>query len=279
MSACHLHPTKHGIHNPRDAQHYGLTVEPSVCHRYGYEIVPVLYSHCCSLLLINDLDGLRDLLTHSLLGAVLKDETTRTGAAGIYSGPFGWKTEDGYCHVNIDSFLLAVRGMAAMLEEESTAASHAALHSWLPTPAELLRIAEYEVGWLCFCVGTTHPALLCARLHGERLGNWNATVEVAEGLLRIEEFNPVFRTEALRLLGRAKAKLGERAAACKATEDAVAEAVGAKYVWLEMLSLHDLLQWSQPGAVEGVRARLRAVVSRMSASSEELTGILGEGVL
>ena len=48
-----------------------------------------------------------------------------------------------------------------------------------------------------------HPALLCARLHGERLGDWAAAAEVAEGVLATEAFNPVVRTEALRLLARA----------------------------------------------------------------------------
>ena len=38
-------------------------------------------------------------------------------------------------------------------------------------------------------------------------------MEVAEGVLRIEAFNPLLRTEAWRLLGRARAELGERAAA------------------------------------------------------------------
>ena len=51
--------------------------------------------------------------------------------------------------------------------------------------------------------------MLCARLQGERLGRWDLTVEVAEGVLQIKEFCPLLRTEAWRLLGRARAELGE----------------------------------------------------------------------
>ena len=120
---------------------------------------------------------------------------------------------------------------------------------------------------------------MCARLHGERLGDWAVTVEVAEGVLRIEQFNPLLRTEALRLLGRAKAALGDRAAACEVAERAAAEAEGAKYVWLEMLALRDLLKWSEAGEAENVKVRLRAVAGKTAASAKDLTGVLGEGVL
>ena len=66
-----------------------------------------------------------------------------------------------------------------------------------------------------------------------------------------------------------------RRCASKTTRElAVTEAAGAKYVWLEMLSLRDLLNYSLPGAVEGVRARLRVVVSQMSASSEDWQAFL-----
>jgi len=127
--------------------------------------------------------------------------------------------------------------------------------------------------------GAQKPALLCARLHGERLGDWKVAVEVAEGLLHMEQFHPLLRAEAYRLLGRAKAELGERAAACEAAECAAAEAARAKYVWLEMLSLRDLLKWSEVAEAAGVRERLRSVAEQMVASSAELTEVFGEGVL
>ena len=58
-----------------------------------------------------------------------------------------------------------------------------------------------------------------------------------------------------------------------------AEAAKAKYSWFEMLALADLLKWCAAGEAEGVRSRLRGVVARLSASKEELAGILGEGAL
>ena len=238
-----------------------------------------IFSYTNAVLISDDIHSLREYLANSLTGMALEDEALRTGLIGLYGpgSPFGWRTEEGYCHITVDSLMLAIRGLKALVDE-NTDASREALRTWLPLPTELLRIAEHEMMWL-ITSGANHPALLCARLHGEWLGNWSVTVEVVEGVLGIEQFNPLLRTEALRLLGRAKVELGERAAAGEAAERALAEAAGAKYVWLEMLSLRDLLKYSLPGAVEGVRARLRAVVSRMSASSEELTSILGEGVL
>ena len=97
--------------------------------------------------------------------------------------------------------------------------------------------------------------------------------------LRIEEFHPLLRTEACRLLGRAHHALGSRAAACEAAEKAVAAAAKAKYIWLEMMGLRDLLSWCGAGEAEAVRSRLQAVARRLAASKEELIGVLGESVL
>ena len=239
-----------------------------------------VYVHANVMLLAGDLDALQEFLANSLAGMALDDATLRSsGLIGLYGpgSPFGWKTEEGYCHATIESWMLAVSGLKALVDED-TDSSRATLRAWLPLPAELLRITEYETVWLV-ASGASHPALVCARLHGERLGNWAITAQVAQGVLSIEEFNPLLRTEAHRLLGRAKAELGECAAACTAAERAAAEAAGAKYVWLEMLSLCDLLKWCEAGEADGVRARLRAVVSRMTATREELAGVLGEDVL
>ena len=114
--------------------------------------------------------------------------------------------------------------------------------------------------------GSCHPALIFARLHGERLGDWATTAEVAEGVLRIEGFNALFRAEAFRLLGCAQAALGRSGEACQAAESAAAEAAKARYVWIEMLSLRDALRWCEVDAVEHIRSRLRDAVSRVSAS-------------
>ena len=133
--------------------------------------------------------------------------------------------------------------------------------------------------WRAYASGAAHPSLLCARLHGERLGNWQATADVAEGVLQIEAFNPLLRCEAYRLLGRARSELGQRAKACEAAEAAAAEAALARYVWLEMLSLRDLLRWCEASEAERARHRLAGVVQRMAATPEELINVLGEGAL
>ena len=73
-------------------------------------------------------------------------------------------------------------------------------------------------------------------------------------------------------------------------ELAVAEAAKAKYVWLEMLSLRDLLRWCEAGHHESdqtegdsaaVHTRLRAVVGRMNDGidrrKKELVGCMQVG--
>ena len=57
-------------------------------------------------------------------------------------------------------------GMHEDVDEGEAAAT---LQAWLPPPDKLLRIAECEGTWRCQSAGASHPALLCARLHGERL--------------------------------------------------------------------------------------------------------------
>ena len=230
------------------------------------------------LLSLDDMATLREFMANSMIGKVLEDEKYRAALASVWNGGLlgQLKTEDGHYHSACETFLLLVRGIFVLLDENATAA---ALREWLPPPAELLRIAEHELAWRGFICGPgINPALLCARLHGERLGDWKATAEVAEGVLKIEEFNPLLRTEACRLLGRARHELGERKAACEAAEAARAEAAKARYVWLELMSLRDLLRWSDAADAEGVRSRLSSVAGRMAASAEELAGVLGEGV-
>ena len=57
------------------------------------------------------------------------------------------------------------------------------------------------------------------------------------------------------------------------------EAVKAKYVWFEMLSLRDLLRWGASSGANEMKQRLSLVLRRMVSSPEELSGVLGEGVL
>jgi len=243
---------------------------------YVYEMLPFGQVFIGALLSLGKLEMLRELMAHSLLGRVLEDEAARNALASAWTGPYGWTTDDGHRNSSLETCLLFVRCVLALLNEGDAAAT---LQAWLPLPAALLRIAEFDCAWRGFAVGASHPALLGARLHGERLGQWGATAEVAEGVLQIEEFHPLLRTEAWRLLGRARAELGERAAACEAAERAVAEAAKARYMFLELQSLRDLLRWSEAAEAEGVRARLSGVAGRMAATAEEVAGVLGEGVL
>ena len=247
---------------------------------YAFETFCMVTNLPGALLAAGDTDMLRELMANSLAGAILDDETVRAGFATFYDGPFGqWKTADGHCHHTFGTYQLVVRGLEAMIRDgAATDASRAALRAWLPPPAELLRIAENECAWRAHACAV-HPALLCARLHGERLGDWAAAAEVAEGVLATEAFNPVVRTEALRLLGRARAAQGAQAAACEAAERAVAQAAEARYAWFEMLALADLLKWCAAGEAADVRSRLRGVASRLASSKEELAGVIGEGAL
>ena len=104
-------------------------------------------------------------------------------------------------------------------------------------------------------------------------------MEIAKGVLHIEQFNPLLRIAAFRLLGRACYALEQATEACEAAERAVDEAVNAHYVWLELMGTADLLKWCPMAETESVRLRLRGVAGRCAASSKELAVVLGEGVL
>ena len=151
------------------------------------------YALVCS----GQLDELREFLAHSLTGALPFDESIRVGVATYWGeGELGaWVSEDGHRSNTLDTLLLFARGLTALVEEDDDA-SRAALAEWLPPATRLLHIAEYECEWRLDTSGSCHPALLLARLHGERLSHWALAAEVAEGVLRIEEFNPILRTEA-----------------------------------------------------------------------------------
>ena len=147
------------------------------------------------LLLMGDTSTLRQLLKHSLMGrSVTEGDETHKAQVGAFWVSFGsWKTADGHCHSTEASYLLLMRAVTASLEAAGEA-SDAALRAWLPAPAELLHIAEHECVWRAANAGL-HPAIECARLHGERLGDWAAAAEVADGLLAIEAFNPLLRVQ------------------------------------------------------------------------------------
>lgn len=245
---------------------------------YGYEVYVATAFLISTLLIADERETLRDYVANSIFGHLLNDEVAKVTLTSFYQVPYcTWKSDDGHCHSTLDTYWLVVRGVMALLEED-TEESRAALRAWLPPAAELLRVAEYEANWRAGAFGAQHPALLCARLQGERFGDWAVAAELAEGVLAIESFQPLLRIEAQRLLGCARYALGERQAACTAAEEARAEVVGAKYVWLEMKALRDLLLWCEEGEAKGVRSRLREVAGRTAESSAgELARVLGEG--
>ena len=240
---------------------------------YSFEAVCSIYFIVPSLLYAGEVGLLRDLLEDSLLGAALRNEgTIREGLASWFQGAFaGWSTDDGHCLITFDTWMHAVRGVAALVLEEKGGPSsekearRAALKAWLPSPTELLHIAEYQCGWRGHALGGTIAPLLLAKLHGEQLGDWAAVVQVTEGVLALEAHQPLLRAEAYRLLGRARAALGQSGEAHEAAERAAAEAKAGHYVWLEWLSTRDLAR------AGGVNGRLKEVEGRMQASAAELS--------
>ena len=113
-----------------------------------------------------------------------------------------------------------------------------------------------------------HSGLL--HLYGERLNDWDTAIVLAEGALAIEQFHPLLRIEAHRLLGRAHAAQGRAGMARKAAERAADEAADARYAWLEAMSLGDALKWCGASEAQDIRKRLRSVAARLSASLKEL---------
>ena len=129
--------------------------------------------------------------------------------------------------------------------------------------------------------GQVHPALLCAALHGERLGNWQVAVSVATRLLELELFNMSLRAASLRLLSRALIHLGQPERARTSAEGAVECAKSAQYRWLEMLALRDLLlldegEGGRDDEENGAWARLLQITGGLKVSVEDLSQVLGE---
>jgi hypothetical protein len=205
---------------------------------------------------------------------LLTDEDVRTGISAMFDTMplLKWKQEDGYKHSSLESIMLAARSISAMLDMD-TEANRDALREWLPPPEVILRITEKETMWAAHC-GASHPALLCARLYGERLGRWEAARDLAAGLLCNEDFQPLMRTEAYRQMGCALAALQDSAAANQAAWDALAEAKKGGYVWLQMLSLHDVLRCCGQADEADARSQLDAVMQELSAPPDEVEAIV-----
>ena len=116
--------------------------------------------------------------------------------------------------------------------------------------------------------GGAHVSLLCARLYGTHLGDWQAAESVAQGLLDIPPqgdnvgfgMEPLTRIEAALLLARCCFEQGKPAQAREALEQAIEESDALGYVWLQAKALRDKLHWV-PEDADG--ARLQAVCSRL----------------
>ena len=215
--------------------------------RYAFEAAITVCFLPAALLAAGHHDALRQFLANSIAGAALNDAFIRAGVSSFWVGAYSsWKSEDGHHLCTCDTWLLILHGLVALLDDH---VDTDALRAWLPSAAELLYITEYECLWRALGSGQAHPALLCARLHGEKLGDWALTAQVVQGVLKIEQFNPLLRVEAHRLLGRAYSALGQSAAACEQAAAAVAEAEGARYVWLEQLASRDEVNWREAGSL------------------------------
>ena len=225
------------------------------------------------------MQALRDHMSTTMLPLVLSNPSVAATFRVHFEDGYGaWRSERGERYASMEAYELMLRAMQALPEEQDTDEKRAALRAWLPPPSALLSMAELECTWRA--EASAHPVLLAALLYGERLGEWSITAEVVAAVLRFEPFAPLLRTEAFRLLGRAHAALGDRAAACEHAESAAYEAAKAGYRWLEMLALRDLcLAWDEGSDKAAAATRLRGVVAQLVTAPDELAVVLGKELL
>ena len=222
------------------------------------------------LLAAGEIDLLRELIPHTLIGIALLDPLVASQMEKIMSNNvhFSWKGPDGYCFWRMETLMLQARALAAIVDDGKVDAE--ALEAWLPRPDELIYIAERECMFICLMSGKSHPALLCATLYATRLGAWNDAEAIVKGVLAIPPLGdgkgfgmqPLVRIEAWRLLAQCRGARREADGACEALEEAARESRAASYVWMEAESLRDMLQWVTGDAEEAfVRKRISAVTS------------------
>ena len=90
-------------------------------------------------LLAGEMGVLRSFMDLKLVELILTNETI---FHAFWKQWGAWET-DGHVHSTRASWLLILRSVATMLEEEAER-SRTALHEWLPPAEELIRIAEFE---------------------------------------------------------------------------------------------------------------------------------------
>ena len=213
-----------------------------------------------AMMAADEMDMLRERMEHLSLEAALADPQIRASYFGDETS-YKWKRADGHRLFSLETFELSARALSEVLRGDGGRADE--LRAWLPTPQELIYTAEHE-WWLSSCmIGAAHPALLCAKLYGERLEAWAQVEEIVQGVLAIEAWrmDPLARIEAMRLLARCHAARKEMPLATEALEAAALEAKAVGNVWMEAVVLRDMLGWAAHAQAdsEPVRARLAAV--------------------
>ena len=235
------------------------------------------YSIPFGLLAAGEMGLLKDYLANSFVGLALTCADVSRAMSGFFEKN-SWKSETGHVHSTLASWMLMMQALEAMTLPEDAEPSRTALRTWLPPLPELLSILEFQTAFRSQAFGSCHPSLLCATLHGDRLGAWDVAEAVASRLLEVEEFNPLCRIESGRLLSRARSALGRHADARAAALCAANEAARTGCRWLEVLALRDGLRYGGGDGNDVWWSRLEAVVGRLAASSKEVLSALGEDV-
>jgi hypothetical protein len=189
--------------------------------------------------------------------------------------PSSYTSESTYLVVSLWIGKLMPRALAAVLDESSTDAD--ALRAWLPRPDELIRLAHTELVCGFYPSGAAHPALLCATLYADRLGDADAAAKIVEqGVLAVQGLgtaahrggmNPLTRIEAWRLLARCRGLRGDGAGALEALECALSESQAVEFVWMELKSLEDMLRWTDGDVAATRRVNERLAKAKAACSS------------
>ena len=199
-----------------------------------------------------------------------KHTRTHTHTCTHAQAPFVFEHPEGQCFCRTESLMLHTRALLTLADDE---VDSDALRAWLPRPDALIHIAQHERMWSFYVSGSAHPAMLGATLYATRLGSWDDAETTVNGILSIPQMcmNPLTRIEALRLLARCRGTRDDAAGACEALESAVKESQTCGYVWMEMMSLRDMLGWVGDGEKASVRARIDAVTAAFAVWDEEET--------
>ena len=236
---------------------------------YMFEELMFLPVLVAGMLAAGEMEMVRELIPHTFAGIALRDPLVASEMEKtIVESPFNWQGPDAYCNWRAETKTLQTRALAAVADDGEVDVE--TLREWLPRPDELIYIAEHEWVTCGILTGAAHPAILCATLYGTRLDAWDDVEAIVNGVLAIPSLGdgkgfgmqPLVRIEAWRLLARCRGACGKAAEACEALERAVGESRAAGYVWMESVSLGDMVEWVE-GDVEkaSVEMRLNEVTS------------------